>query len=104
MSDYNEKFKYWELWRNPENGNPKGDKCMATHWSDEWYNIQALIQKSDDEIREIISADIEFVRDVYGEKVTKRSIEPAFKEYKKILEKRGLIASIHNPSTAKYPG
>jgi hypothetical protein len=83
----NKKYKYWELWHDPDslNGNPEGDQCIATHWSEQWYNIKTLLAKTDEEIKEIIRDDIDFAKKIRGERVTKRSIEPAFKEFKQII-------------------
>lgn len=86
----NKKYRYWELWHDFESLNGNGDQCIATHWSDEWYTLTSMLSKTDDEIKEMIKNDIEYARDAYGEKVSKRSVAPALKEFKKILQELGL--------------
>lgn len=90
----NQSYKYWELSFSQESDSEHGIQEMATHWSEEWQNIKSLLQMDDDAIKSLIEDDIRFAREHRGNSVTKRSIEPALKEFKKIIEEHGFVRNI----------
>lgn len=83
----NNKYKYWELWfdEGKENENGEGTLCIATHWSEEWHNVNILLHKEEQDISQMILDDIEFAKTIRGETVSSRSMKPALSEFKKIM-------------------
>ncbi|MDY8021141.1 hypothetical protein [Paenibacillus polymyxa] len=82
MNKINQKYKYWELWYDNEDKK----QCAATHWSEEWTDIEELKSAEESDIIKLITDDQEFAKDCRGEKITKQSIKPALREIKGILE------------------
>ncbi|MNW53777.1 hypothetical protein D3C74_313510 [compost metagenome] len=81
MDGINQKYKYWELWYD----NEEKRQFAATHWTEEWTDIEELKNIEESDIVELIADDQEFAKNYRGEKVTKKSIRPAVDEIKGIL-------------------
>jgi len=77
----NKKYKYWEFYFDEDDN----CQCAATHWSDEWERLETLKQYSDTELEGLLLDNQEFAKTHRQEKVTKRSIAPAIKEFRQIV-------------------
>lgn len=86
MSGINRTYKYWELYFDEDDN----CQCIATHWSDEWNRASEVVKYDEDELLGLIRDSMEFAKIYRDERVTSRSINPAIKEFKKIVAKYDL--------------
>ncbi|GMX64518.1 hypothetical protein Elgi_37870 [Paenibacillus elgii] len=77
----NKKYKYWEFYYDEDDN----CQCAATHWSEEWKRLEELKKYSDEELEALILDNQSFAKTYRNEKVTKRSVAPAIKEFKQII-------------------